>query len=227
MALQSWQIALIEFVGLGLVTAVVVVIFMMMKKKESPLTPSDSSKSPESSEPPSSGSSGSSGSSKPGVSFQIHPKDYDKRIEHWDDAWRFPQYDRGTVEFDVMKESGLIVALSNTMGYPKGGYAVILDQRGSGDTQLSDSSTSNSYISRLPQINGAASAHANVRNVELSGTPRHIKVTYEHGDIRVYVNNQMVLAYRDPAPDMKVQYVAFGHTGLKSGVGYIENMKIY
>lgn len=162
-----------------------------------------------------------------GISFQIVPRDYDKRIEYWDDTWRFEQYDIGSVEFEVAKESGLIVTFSTHAGYPKDGYAVIFDQRGSGDTNLYDSSTSVTYISRLPNINGAASAHANVRNVELAGTPRHVRVTYQHGVIEVFVNGEGVLRYKDPAPPTQIQYVGFGHTGIQSGIGRISRMRIH
>lgn len=167
-----------------------------------------------------------SGPGAPPVTTTVTPSDYDKRIENWDDRWRFRQPDTGTVSFDVTKPSGLIVCLSTRAGYAQDGYAVVIDARGSGDTDPFDDKTSVSYVSRLPQINGAISTHANARGVELAGKPCRITVSYRSGYIEAARNGVVFLRARDRAPTPGVSYVAFGHTGLKSGVGLLQNIVV-
>ena len=157
----------------------------------------------------------------------IIPRDYNQRIENWDDAWRFKQPDEGMVEFSISKPNGLIVVLSSTVGYAKEGYAVVIDQRGSGDQDPYDQTTSVSYVSRLPSINGAATAHALARNVKLGGGRRHkVRVVYDHGLLDVFVDGVRVLRYRDMMPAGSIQYVGLGSSGLISGVGHVTHMMI-
>ena len=157
----------------------------------------------------------------------VTPHDYDKRIENWDESWQFRQPDEGTVDFDVTKDSGLIVCISTVSGYPQDGYAVLIDQRGQGDTDPFDDNTSVSYISRVPNLNGPISAHANARGVELSRTrSSHITIHYRAGYVEVLRNGVKFLQTRDMTATPGVQYVGFGHTGVRSGVGHIKNIVI-
>jgi hypothetical protein len=158
---------------------------------------------------------------------QIIPRDYDRRIETWDDNWVFAGSDRGRVEFSVTKPNGLIVALSTTRHYTKAGYAVVLDQRGTAYEDPFDNNTSVSYVCRLPNINGPISNYAAARDVLLSNeTPRHVVVDFEHGRIRVAMDGKTILEYRDPAPTTGVRYVGFGHLGVRSGTGQLLNVRV-
>lgn len=163
---------------------------------------------------------------KQGESLVVETKDYDKRIEYWKDQWKFGQRDAGKVEFDVQKSSGVIVALSSATGYPRDGYAVILDEHGSKDIDPFDNATATSYVARLPNINGAAASHAIVRGSLLGGKKRHVVITYQHGYVCVNIDGQDVLKYTDPFPSSNIHSVGFGSTGLQSGVGYISNLII-
>lgn len=158
---------------------------------------------------------------------EIVPRDYDRRIENWDSAWTFTEPDRGTVSFVVRKNNGLIIALSTTPDHAQAGYAIVLDQRGSAHQDPYDHNTSVSFVSRLPNINGALSSFANARDVLLSDhAERRVHVQYEHGRITVHVDGTKVLEYRDPAPTTGVKYIGFGHLGMRSGTGILSRIDV-
>lgn len=154
------------------------------------------------------------------------PRTYDRMVQAHSEDWAFAEEDNGSVEFDVIKPSGLLVVLSTEYEQPRAGYAVILDERGSGDDNLSDIGTSVSYISRLPQINGPASANAAARGLKLHNKSTHVQISYKHGDLRVFVNGEPLVDLFDPFPTTGVRYVSFGHLGTESGVGFVKNISV-
>ena len=159
--------------------------------------------------------------------IQLVPRDVDTHVETWSDDWHFAQPDRGTVSFDVQKDSGLIVSLADRPGHPHVGYAVTIDRRGGVMTNFLDTVTSMTYISRLPVMDAPINSSAMVRNVELDAdTKHHFDISYEHGYIEVSVDGRRVLACNDKLPTPGVQYVGLGDCGLKSGVGMITNLVI-
>lgn len=157
---------------------------------------------------------------------EIVPTTFDRQVQKHSPEWAFGEKDNGSVEFDVIKPSGLMVVLSTDYEQPKAGYAVILDERGSGDDNLSDIGTSVSYISRLPQINGPASANALARATRLANKPTHVRITYKHGDLRAYVNGEPLVDMFDPFPTTGLKYVSFGHLGVQSGAGLVQNIRV-
>jgi len=161
-----------------------------------------------------------------GDSVRIVPRDTIRKVEYWSDKWRFNQPDVGHVSFIVNKNSGLIVSLSDQPGYPKGGYAFVIDERGGQTTNFADTTTSATYLTRLPQMECPASNSALVRNVELQNQPRRIDIDYRHGIVELSVDGVMVIGYNDPFPMSNVSYVGFGDTGLKSGEGIISDLVI-
>lgn len=161
-----------------------------------------------------------------GESLRIVPRDTLLKVEYWDDRWRFNQPDIGHVSFVVNKNSGLVVTIADAPGYPKGGYAFVIDQRGGKTTNLSDTTTSSTYLTRLPQMEAPASNSALVRNVELANVPRKIDIDYRHGIIELYVDGVLAIGYNDPFPNSNISYVGFGTMGIKSGEGLITNLVI-
>jgi len=65
-----------------------------------------------------------------GENVRIVPRDTLLKVEYWSDKWRFNQPDIGRISFVVNKNSGLVVSLADQPGYPKAGYAFVIDQRG-------------------------------------------------------------------------------------------------
>lgn len=139
------------------------------------------------------------------------------------------------------------MTLADAPGYPKGGYAFVIDQRGGRTTNLSDTTTSATYLTRLPQMEAPASNSALVRNVELANVPRHIDIDYRHGIIELYVDGVLAIGYNgaslrsigsrkhtqsltnrfaDPFPNSNISYVGFGTMGIKSGEGLVTNLVI-
>jgi len=214
-----WLLFVLVLLAVVVGAILVVVIRKKMKKSTSPSTPRKQTTTA------SNPASLATRELPPPPSVMLRPSDYNRRVEAWDDAWKLGQVDSGSVEFDVEKSHGLIVTLSTQVGAPRDGYAVVLDERGSGDTDPFESQVSNSYVSRLPQIEGPASAMANARNLKLGGSMRHVRVSYAYGHVAVEMDGQRVLQYVDPAPRPGVQYVGFGHTGLRSGEGAIRNLQ--
>jgi hypothetical protein len=166
------------------------------------------------------------GPSIDGESLRIVPRDTLLKVEYWSDRWRFNQPDLGHVSFTVNKNSGLVVSLSDQPGYPKAGYAFVIDRRGGHTTNFSDTTTSATYLTRLPQMDAPASNSALARNLELSNQPRRIDITYKHGVAELYVDGVLALSYNDPFPVSNISYVGFGDTGIKSGDGLITQLVI-
>jgi hypothetical protein len=153
--------------------------------------------------------------------LNLVPRDVEKRIDYWNDKWRFESLDVGSVEFDVHKESGVVVSFSDAPNYPKNGYALILDERNMSDRM------SMTYLTRLPAMDAPINANAAIRNAELQSVQHHIKMTYDHGYIEVYMDGVKLLAYNDPMPPTQISYVGFGDCGMLSGSGKLTNIVIH
>src|SRR5579872_4443285 len=81
-----------------------------------------------------------------GQTIEIVPRSVDTHVEYWSSEWHFAQPDRGTVSFDVQKDSGLVMTLCNAPGYPSVGYALTIDKRGGVMTNYADQVTSMTYV---------------------------------------------------------------------------------
>jgi hypothetical protein len=161
------------------------------------------------------------------MSTKIIPRDVSPRVDTTNVRWCLPMADNGSVEFDVLKSSGLVVALSDQPGFPRDGVAVVLDARGSQTTDMEDSLTSMSYVARASSLATPVNREAIIRNLELSDyAPRHVKIAYQWGHIWVWVDGVQVLATSNPHAMKGVRFVSFGHMGLRSGVGSISNLRI-
>lgn len=158
-------------------------------------------------------------------SLTLTPTDTEKRIDHWNDKWRFAALDQGSVEFIVKKEAGAVVSFADAPSYPKNGYALVIDER---NNSVAGDLTSLTYLTRLPTMDAPINANAAIRNIELGASPQgtRVKMTYDHGYIEVYVDGTKVLAYNDPMPATQISYVGFGTCGLLSGTGELSDIVI-
>lgn len=151
------------------------------------------------------------------------------QVTNWNDAWRFQQPDKGHVAFNVQKESGLVVTLSNSPGFPQAGYALVLDKRGSnGYVDYTDHTMSTSYFADAFNLDTPLnSSFGLIRNVELCAQQvHHIDITYDHGIIQAWYDGRRILNYYDSAANPGLSYVGFGTTGLASGPGIISGLTI-
>lgn len=158
-------------------------------------------------------------------SLTLTPTDTEKRIDHWNNTWRFAALDQGSVEFTVKKEAGAVVSFADAPDYPKNGYALVIDERNNSTT---GDLTSLSYLTRLPTMDAPINANAAIRNIELGASPQgtRVRMTFHHGYVEVYVNGTKVIAYNDPMPATQISYVGFGTCGLSSGTGELSNIVI-
>lgn len=148
-------------------------------------------------------------------------------VSDWDQDWRFPQ-DNGIIAFDVKKDGGLLIALTNQMytdinEHPFEGIGIVLDN--------GDRSHPESWIGLFPNPTAPADT--------MKGMPRnrgwqmnkdkwnHVEIIVFAQYIEVRVNSQVLLTGEYFAPQsLKLQFIGFGSIGRGTKEGYIHNVQL-